>query len=62
VVDTVLIESNTIVGNRNGMPPPEDAFFRLIWDFQGLRIKTYFDNYNASVSNVIYKDNTVTNA
>jgi polygalacturonase len=26
VVDTVLIEGNTIVSSYNGMPPPEDVF------------------------------------
>ncbi|CAG7846073.1 Endo-polygalacturonase Short=PG; AltName: Full=Pectinase; Flags: Precursor [Serendipita indica DSM 11827] len=35
---------------------------KVINNQNGLRIKTYADNNNASVSNVIYKDNTVTGA
>ncbi|KAG8806006.1 hypothetical protein FRC19_007517, partial [Serendipita sp. 401] len=35
---------------------------KVINNSNGLRIKTYADNNNASVSNVIYKDNTVTGA
>lgn len=35
---------------------------KVISNQQGLRIKTYADNTNASVSNVVYKDNTVTGA
>ncbi|KAG8806635.1 hypothetical protein FRC18_006001, partial [Serendipita sp. 400] len=62
VVNGVTISGNKVINNSNGQAAPFVFLQKIAHLWIGLRIKTYADNNNASVSNVIYKDNTVTGA
>jgi len=63
VVNGVTISNNLVINSTPGISVCWCNNFDLT-DRQklGLRIKTYVDNNHASVSNVMYQDNTVINA